>query len=521
MHPTQPQRRHAPNGACRPVVRATALYSAVVLVAGLLLTVTASSPAAAGAFSIRYVTSQVGGFSVNDRGDVAYVAGGGTVRVTHANGTTTTAGPGGTPELSGSGLLVFLDSDDPFRRASTLTLLNADGQILRQLHSGDAIAGGGTLGGFPAGFGNVDVNDDGVVAFSNLAGGVFTNSGSATQPAIVQGGLLSGGAVVTNFCGLAGIDGNGYATAVVDASDGRFVLAQQTSSGIGAVVRDGDGTPLGGSFGREFGCSTVLAHATNDAGQVAFPSNVIGGSSPGGIFLSTPGSGIATVMALGAPSPVGGLFAGYAQSAVALNDAGQVSFKGYVSGGSVSTGLFVASEGEVCTVVAPGDSAPDGGIFTDVGSGDVGTTMANGFVAFRASTTVSSNALFVAEVPVSGACRRFHFQGFFAPLDNAPTVNLVTGGQAVPVRFSLGGDFGLSVFAPGFPASRPVTCDLNAPLAPLEETVAAGTSSLSYSDGSGQYLYVWKTQSDWGGTCRELLLTFADGSQQDALFKFR
>jgi hypothetical protein len=485
----------------------------------LLLTVTASSPAAASAFPVHYVASQVGGFSVNGRGDVAYSAGG-TVRVAHANGTTTTAGPGGTPELSDSGLLVFLDSDDPFRRASTLTLLNADGQILRQLHTGDAFAGG-TLDGFPAGFGNVDVNDDGVVAFSNLAGGVFTNSASATQPAIVRGDLLSGGAVVTNFCGLAGVDGNGDATGVVDASDGRFVLAQETSSGIGTVVRDGDATPLGGAFGRGFGCSTVLAHATNDAGQVAFPSELIGGSSPGGIFLATPMSGIATVMALGTPSPVGGLFAGYAPSSVALNDAGQVSFKAYVSGGSVSTGIFVASQGDICAVVAPGDPAPDGGIFTDVGSGDVGSTMADKFVAFRASTTVSSNALFVAEVPLSGACRRFHFQGFFAPVDNAPTVNLVTGGQAVPIRFSLGGDFGLSVFGPSSPASRRVTCDLNAPLAPLEETVVAGASSLSYSSGSGQYLYVWKTQSEWVGSCRELLLTFADGSQQAALFKFR
>jgi hypothetical protein len=36
------------------------------------------------------------------------------------------------------------------------------------------------------------------------------------------------------------------------------------------------------------------------------------------------------------------------------------------------------------------------------------------------------------------------FTGFFAPLANAPTANFAKAGQAIPVRFSLGGDFGLN-----------------------------------------------------------------------------
>ena len=50
--------------------------------------------------------------------------------------------------------------------------------------------------------------------------------------------------------------------------------------------------------------------------------------------------------------------------------------------------------------------------------------------------------------------------GFLTPVDNPPAVNLVAAGQSVPVRFSLGGDFGLGILAqarrrpPRSPATR-------------------------------------------------------------------
>ena len=37
----------------------------------------------------------------------------------------------------------------------------------------------------------------------------------------------------------------------------------------------------------------------------------------------------------------------------------------------------------------------------------------------------------------------YTFDGFFSPVDNLPTINVVKAGNAVPVRFSLGGDYGL------------------------------------------------------------------------------
>ena len=40
------------------------------------------------------------------------------------------------------------------------------------------------------------------------------------------------------------------------------------------------------------------------------------------------------------------------------------------------------------------------------------------------------------------------------PIENLPSINIVTAGQAIPVKFSLGGDHGLAIFAAGYPASR-------------------------------------------------------------------
>jgi len=115
----------------------------------------------------------------------------------------------------------------------------------------------------------------------------------------------------------------------------------------------------------------------------------------------------------------------------------------------------------------------------------------------------------------------FNWAGFFQPVDNLPTLNSVKAGQAIPVKFSLGGNQGLSIFAPGSPASVQIACDSGAVLDDIETTVTAGGSSLSYSAGDDRYNYVWKTDKAWAGTCRQLIVTLTDGTTHVANFKFK
>ena len=111
------------------------------------------------------------------------------------------------------------------------------------------------------------------------------------------------------------------------------------------------------------------------------------------------------------------------------------------------------------------------------------------------------------------------FSGFFSPIDNAPAVNVVKAGSAVPVKFSLGGDQGLDILAAGSPASRAYSCSTGVPTGPLEPTSANG-SGLKYSQGSDSYHYVWKTDKAWTG-CRRLVLTLSDGTVHEALFQLK
>jgi hypothetical protein len=107
-------------------------------------------------------------------------------------------------------------------------------------------------------------------------------------------------------------------------------------------------------------------------------------------------------------------------------------------------------------------------------------------------------------------------------VDNQPVLNVVKAGSAVPVKFSLTGDQGLNIFFdPSYPRSQAIACDASAPADGVETTVTAGQSSLSYSAGSDQYTYVWKTDSSWSNTCRALIVRTKDGLVHRADFQFK
>jgi hypothetical protein len=113
----------------------------------------------------------------------------------------------------------------------------------------------------------------------------------------------------------------------------------------------------------------------------------------------------------------------------------------------------------------------------------------------------------------------FAFGGFLSPL--APGTNEVKAGSGVPLNFSLGGNRGLSVFAPGYPLSKAIACPGGTAENEIAPTETAGQSGLSYSVATDAYTYVWKTDKAWANTCREVVVKFTDASVFTATFRFK
>lgn len=140
------------------------------------------------------------------------------------------------------------------------------------------------------------------------------------------------------------------------------------------------------------------------------------------------------------------------------------------------------------------------------------------YAVLRVNTSHASEWTFAVRRP-------FLWAGFSQPVDNPPTINVVKAGQAIPVRFTLGGDRGLAIFASDYPLSERVDCSSGVTMDPIEEAATAGSSSLNYDPATGFYTYVWKTNGAWssspGGPCRRLTIGFVDGSSHSAVFKFK
>jgi hypothetical protein len=149
------------------------------------------------------------------------------------------------------------------------------------------------------------------------------------------------------------------------------------------------------------------------------------------------------------------------------------------------------------------------------------TSQAGGFsvsctATDNAGNTTTKSVSYTVKSPLS-------FGGFLSPIASAPTLNAVKAGSSVPVKFSLGGNKGLDIFAAGSPSSKSLACSASAAVRTINETAAAGGGgpSLTYDPLTDVYTYVWKTDKAWVGTCRTLVLKLTDGIERTANFQFK
>ena len=110
----------------------------------------------------------------------------------------------------------------------------------------------------------------------------------------------------------------------------------------------------------------------------------------------------------------------------------------------------------------------------------------------------------------------YTFSGFFLPVRNAPTLNLIAAGTYVQIPFSLGGDRGALVVAST--TTMVMNCDPYAQRIPAEYT-RTGTPGVVYDKATAQYRVTWKAKTSFAGSCRSVTITLADGTTHSVRFK--
>jgi hypothetical protein len=115
----------------------------------------------------------------------------------------------------------------------------------------------------------------------------------------------------------------------------------------------------------------------------------------------------------------------------------------------------------------------------------------------------------------------FNFEGFLAPANEPPTLNLVSRGSLVPIRWRLPDGHGGFVSNTASFTSATVgslACGSDTAV-PLNDT-ATGPAGISFDASSSTFTYHWQTSASWTG-CRKLTIKLKDASLHELRFKFQ
>ncbi len=183
---------------------------------------------------------------------------------------------------------------------------------------------------------------------------------------------------------------------------------------IAPIVRDGDQAPGGGTL-------SPIGRVTNDHGVSAYSAFLSGSTGTQGVFRSDEKQ-IVAIARDDSNAPTGGLFTLFGNPVI--NDRGQVAFYSNMSGGSGDFGIFRGDGGELKPVFVANQIAPGGASYEDFGNPVINKS---GQVAAAASLTNSASGfgLFVGDgdntvaIAVGGqtAPKGGNYdRGFFLPL---------------------------------------------------------------------------------------------------------
>jgi hypothetical protein len=148
---------------------------------------------------------------------------------------------------------------------------------------------------------------------------------------------------------------------------------------------------------------------------------------------------------------------------------------------------------------------------------------ANGVGSFTATCTGGKDNAGNTAAPASVTYSvHYAFAGFFSPV-SIGVYNLVNAGQSVAMKWQLTNSsdaFISALTAVSFITSANLPCGGEAISPPLQADTS-GASGLHYDTTSNQYIFSWKTDKSWGGSCRRFLLLLDDGTTHTADFTLK
>ena len=329
----------------RAILAAATTWAALASIARGAVLVAAGDPSALGLPLSRFSDA-----ALDDRGRVAFVgasavlfkAGGAALRHVLAAGE---RGPDGrlvadlgAPAVGGAGVvarLLFADGGAGIYRLR-------DTRLEPLVVAGAPAPGGLRFAAFGA---SVTVSGDGRrVAFSALlddgSRGIFVTDGATLATAASTGEVSPGGGTFQQLraLGVTSAGRVGFRAVVSSGPDGLFLW---DGTAIAAVAIVGDASPIGGQF------VEVGAGSLNDAGTWVFRATVSGPKS--GVFRADAGTGRPAIRAVaveGESTPIGGTFRPFARALLpAINASGTIAFRGVVTDGLFSAGIFLAPAG--------------------------------------------------------------------------------------------------------------------------------------------------------------------------------
>jgi hypothetical protein len=159
-----------------------------------------------------------------------------------------------------------------------------------------------------------------------------------------------------------------------------------------------------------------------------------------------------------------------------------------------------------------------------VANGDAVDTSASGAFSFAVNATDQAGNTASRNHGYNVVDAGYSFGGFYWPVRNPPTVNVMKAGWIAPLRWSLLDSNGKVVAdRKTFKSvsSRAVSCQSGAPSATVGESSSGGSTGLFYNPITRKFVYLWKTSSGWRGTCRVMTLELSDGQKKEAVFRFK